>query len=152
MRIFKEADWSSTNNPAVPNPRFPSAQALPGADRHLTVVSGDVSDTAALQAAMAQCEQLVHLAAVVDIAPPRDEQHKQQMIQTALDGTSMVLGEQAGSAQQRCIAAVLVVSLILARRHLVPVCCNTKGLTVVLQHQVHPCYLGTECLPVLGSN
>jgi nucleoside-diphosphate-sugar epimerase len=69
------------------------AQVLPGADQHLTVISGDVSDAAALQAAMAQCEQLVHLAAVVDIAPPRDEQHRQAMIQTALDGTRMVLGK-----------------------------------------------------------
>jgi nucleoside-diphosphate-sugar epimerase len=66
---------------------------LPGAEQQLTVVTGDVTDPAALQAAMSECEQLVHLAAVVDVAPPRDEAHKQQMIDTALDGTRMVLGE-----------------------------------------------------------
>jgi nucleoside-diphosphate-sugar epimerase len=75
------------------SPACPSLQVLPGAAQHLTIISGDVSDAAALQAAMAQCEQLVHLAAVVDIAPPRDEQHRQEMIQTALDGTRMVLGK-----------------------------------------------------------
>jgi hypothetical protein len=66
---------------------------LPGADQHLTIISGDVTNAASLQAAMVNCEQLVHLAAVVDIKPPTDEQHKQQMISTALNGTRMVLGE-----------------------------------------------------------
>lgn len=68
-------------------------QTLPGAQQHLTVVSGDVTDAAALRSAMAQCEQLVHLAAVVDVLPPRDEQHRQEMIDTALEGTRLVLGE-----------------------------------------------------------
>lgn len=68
-------------------------QVLPGAEQHLTVVSGDVTDAASLQSAMMQCEQLVHLAAVVDVLPPKDEQHKQDMINTALEGTRLVLGE-----------------------------------------------------------
>lgn len=68
-------------------------QALPGAAQRLTVISGDVTDAAGLQCAMKHCQQLVHLAAVVDVLPPRDEQHKQQMIDTALQGTRMVLGE-----------------------------------------------------------
>lgn len=67
-------------------------QGLPGAEAHLTVVSGDVTDAAGLQAAMSCCEQLVHLAAVVDVSPPRDEAHKQQMVDTALHGTRTVLG------------------------------------------------------------
>lgn len=66
---------------------------LPGADQHLTVISGDVTNAASLQSAMVNCEQLVHLAAVVDVKPPKDEQHKQQMIDTALEGTRMVLGK-----------------------------------------------------------
>lgn len=68
-------------------------QVLPGAEQHLTVVSGDVTDAVALQAAMAQCQQLVHLAGVVDVLPPRDEQQRQQMVSTALEGTRLVLGE-----------------------------------------------------------
>jgi hypothetical protein len=52
-----------------------------------------MTDAAALQAAMAQCQQLVHLAGVVDVLPPRDEQQRQQMVSTALEGTRMVLRE-----------------------------------------------------------
>jgi nucleoside-diphosphate-sugar epimerase len=66
---------------------------LPGADQHLTVINGDVTNAASLQAAMVGCEQLVHLAAVVDIKPPTDDQHKQQMISTALEGTRIVLSK-----------------------------------------------------------
>jgi len=68
-------------------------QCLPGVGEHLTVVSGDITDAAALHKAMQQCQQLVHLAAIVDVRPPRDEAHKQQMIETALEGTRMVLGK-----------------------------------------------------------
>ncbi len=68
-------------------------QALPGANEHLTVIMGDVSDAAVLTAAMSHCEQLVHLAAVVDVRPPKEEKHRHAMIQTALDGTRIVLSE-----------------------------------------------------------
>lgn len=85
-------------------------KVLPGADRHLTVVSGDVTDAAALQAAMAQCQQLVHLAGVVDVLPPRHEQQRQQMVSTALEGTRMVLdaATAAGSIRKVILASSIV--------------------------------------------
>jgi nucleoside-diphosphate-sugar epimerase len=59
----------------------------------MQIVSGDVMDPDALIVAMRGCDQLVHLAAVVDVLQPKDEKERQQMVQTAVQGTKMVLGE-----------------------------------------------------------
>lgn len=100
-------------------------QVLPGAEQHLTVVSGDVTDAAALQAAMAQCQQLVHLAGVVDVLPPRDEQQRQQMVSTALEGTRLVLGESTNPSQltltsRQALRTVPTRSVVCADVHPLP--------------------------------
>lgn len=84
---------------------------LPGAPKHLNVVFGDVTDPAALRAAMSSCEQLVHLAAVVDVRPPESEAQKQAMIDTALQGTQLVLDAATASGS---IRKVLLCSSIVA--------------------------------------
>lgn len=68
-------------------------QSLPGADRQMKVISGDVTQPDSLTVAMRGCDQLVHLAAVVDLLTPKDEQERHKMVQTAVQGTQMVLGE-----------------------------------------------------------
>lgn len=53
-----------------------------------------MTDPDALAKAIKGCDQLVHLAAVVDLLTPKNEQDKQRMLATALEGTRIVLGEQ----------------------------------------------------------
>lgn len=55
--------------------------------------TGDVTDPAALAKAIKGCEQLVHLAAVVDLLTPKTEPEKQKKLDTALQGTRTVLGK-----------------------------------------------------------
>jgi nucleoside-diphosphate-sugar epimerase len=73
-------------------------QGLPGAAKQMHIISGDVNDPNSLMVAMRGCDQLVHLAAVVDVLQPKDEKERQQMVQTAVQGTKMVLGETCSSS------------------------------------------------------
>jgi nucleoside-diphosphate-sugar epimerase len=66
----------------------------------MKVISGDVTDPESLILAMRGCDQLVHLAAVVDVLQPKDEKERQQMVHTAMQGTKMVLGEYSSSRRQ----------------------------------------------------
>ncbi|KAF6259935.1 hypothetical protein COO60DRAFT_1700582 [Scenedesmus sp. NREL 46B-D3] len=83
---------------------------LPGAVKQLQVIIGDVTDPNALRVAMRGCDQLVHLAAVVDVLQPKDEKGRQQMVQTAVQGTQMVLdaATAAGSIRQVLLCSSIV--------------------------------------------
>jgi nucleoside-diphosphate-sugar epimerase len=59
----------------------------------LHIITGDVTNCASLLEAMQGCDQLVHLAAVVDLLTPKTEQQRQHMVETAVQGTRKVLGE-----------------------------------------------------------
>jgi nucleoside-diphosphate-sugar epimerase len=77
-----------------------------------------VTDAASLRAAMTGCQQLVHLAAVVDIREPPDAASRQRMVDTALNGTRMVLGAlRRGPAPWQCGAGLTRLTWRVGRPH-----------------------------------
>ena len=77
-------------------------QNLPGASQRLTIHYGDVTEATALAKSIKGCEQLVHLAAVVDLLTPKTEPEKERMLATALQGTRIVLGKVWGCSGGCC--------------------------------------------------